>query len=283
VQTNSSFEIAIMQSRSKKRNSSDLENELNFIPREFQPKCYDIKYILFQFHHGNWILSPEYQRNANIWPRSRQARLIHTIFDNLPINQLYLLERELEGHPQVSLFDGLQRLSALINFQENKLTVTRTSIPESMINKETASKAVSNLTFGHLNALGQRHFESYQIPIVVVRGLRDKTAYFSRLNYTLLPTHGEKLRMNSGIRTAEIMQLVTDVKEKLIVHKKSETRSQLFYRFCVLMYVLSENVNTLKMRNVQRLMNIKTTFSAELILRVKNVIDSCWFLFLQSV
>lgn len=68
---------------------------------------------------GNYILNPEFQRRHR-WTNTQKSRLIESLIMNVPIPPIFLYE---SSYSQFEVMDGLQRLSAISEFYENKFAL----------------------------------------------------------------------------------------------------------------------------------------------------------------
>jgi hypothetical protein len=66
------------------------------------------------------IIIPEYQRNF-VWPLDVRCRFIESIFMNVPIPSVFLLEKSIDGKKNYEVLDGVQRLSTLESFYKGVL------------------------------------------------------------------------------------------------------------------------------------------------------------------
>ncbi len=76
---------------------------------------------ILDFVNGkNWInLHPEYQRRL-VWDAKKKSRLIESLLMNIPIPPVFLFEYDLNRY---EVMDGQQRLSTIVEFYENRLTL----------------------------------------------------------------------------------------------------------------------------------------------------------------
>ncbi len=65
-------------------------------------------------------LHPEYQRRL-VWGPKKKSRFIESLLMNVPTPPIFLFEWAMNRH---ELMDGLQRLNAIVEFHENRLTLT---------------------------------------------------------------------------------------------------------------------------------------------------------------
>lgn len=69
---------------------------------------------------GNYKLNPDFQRRHR-WEKDKQSRLIESFIMNVPIPPIFLYEDKLSHY---EVMDGLQRLTAIQEFYNNKLELT---------------------------------------------------------------------------------------------------------------------------------------------------------------
>lgn len=69
--------------------------------------------IIQRLRHDEIDLSPEYQRNFNLWSSAQQSRLIESILIRIPLPAFYF---DCSSEEQWEIVDGLQRLSTIKNF-----------------------------------------------------------------------------------------------------------------------------------------------------------------------
>lgn len=92
------------------------ETRLNFSQRQ-------IDSLLMSYYRWNLDMSPEYQR-GNVWTQAEKELLIESIFENRDIGKFVIVMRPYAPWPapHAEILDGKQRLTALIEFYENRLT-----------------------------------------------------------------------------------------------------------------------------------------------------------------
>lgn len=69
-------------------------------------------------------LRPDFQRNE-VWSRSAQIMLIDTIIKGIPIPKIYIKSIIKEGNTYRVVIDGQQRLTAILKFVNDKLTLSK--------------------------------------------------------------------------------------------------------------------------------------------------------------
>lgn len=93
------------------------------------PKTFSLKNVLDMIDDGTLKLDPEFQRRR-VWSREQQTGLIESILLRIPLPAFYFDSDE-TGFMQV--VDGLQRLSAIRDFAQNKFKLTHLEYLEDRI------------------------------------------------------------------------------------------------------------------------------------------------------
>lgn len=81
------------------------------------PDNYSISDLMRMVENGDIEIAPRFQRNF-VWDKTRQSRLIESIFLGLPLPAIYLSEYD-DG--RMTIVDGLQRISTIRDFMTDKL------------------------------------------------------------------------------------------------------------------------------------------------------------------
>ncbi|WP_296124518.1 DUF262 domain-containing protein [uncultured Bacteroides sp.] len=81
------------------------------------PDNYSISDLIRMVENGDIEIAPRFQRNF-VWDKTRQSRLIESIFLGLPLPAIYLSEYD-DG--RMTIVDGLQRISTIRDFMNDKL------------------------------------------------------------------------------------------------------------------------------------------------------------------
>ena len=77
---------------------------------------YPIKSIIDMLSSGDYKRNPEYQRRKR-WDKGKKSRLIESFIMNVPLPPIFLYEYE---YSKYEVMDGLQRLTAIDDFYNNK-------------------------------------------------------------------------------------------------------------------------------------------------------------------
>lgn len=78
-----------------------------------------------QYQLGKYRLDPPYQRDFNVWNGEQKSFLIDTILKNFPIPPIFL-EQKINSDTGVTTYDvidGKQRLSTIVDFINNKVSI----------------------------------------------------------------------------------------------------------------------------------------------------------------
>lgn len=150
-------------------------------------KPFSLKQIVDLIKDGDIELSPNFQRNF-VWDKTRQSKLIESIFLGLPLPSIYLSQYE-DG--RLTIVDGLQRLTTIKNFFENKL---RLSNLEYLIecNGKTFSELPDSLSQLRIRKFGQTQIMCFVIDYRSPSKL--KFDLFRRLNTGGKPLNNQEIR-----------------------------------------------------------------------------------------
>jgi hypothetical protein len=75
--------------------------------------------ILRRIEKGSFVMDPDFQRDF-IWPEDKQSKLIESVLMRIPLPVFYLAE---DDDGRMVVVDGLQRLSTLQRFLNNRLSL----------------------------------------------------------------------------------------------------------------------------------------------------------------
>lgn len=138
---------------------------------------------------GKLILRPEYQRQA-VWPERAKVSLMETILLGYPIPEIYLAyETSPDGDQTVSVVDGQQRLTALLDYLENKYALD--GLEDNNISEKYEGKY-----FRDLPAEVRTEFFQYRFPIRRLSNLDEEfvRAIFARVNRVNMVLTEQELR-----------------------------------------------------------------------------------------
>ena len=118
------FEIATI-----KRSPTPMSKEVEDINEKYEKGysrvvtetgSYKIALIKSIFSQSNYNLKPDYQRRIT-WDNKKRSKLIESLIINIPIPPIFLYEFDYDKY---EVMDGLQRITAIIDFYDNKYRLT---------------------------------------------------------------------------------------------------------------------------------------------------------------
>lgn len=115
---------------------------------------------------------PIYQRNF-IWPEKMQSKFIESIFMGVPMQSLFAFELDEDGN--LELLDGVQRLSSIKSFVDNKLILTDLEELDTL----------NGFTFNDLITARKRKFLNTQLKLYIINENTDegiRADIFRRVN-----------------------------------------------------------------------------------------------------
>ena len=185
----------------KETDASDLPApEQSFDPAKIdivtQPRS--IPVLLSRLKYGEMDLSPDFQRNANLWGDDRKTSLIESILLRIPIPSLYVSEDK-DGN--YAVVDGLQRMSAIAHFVDVDAlnNALGTSLKPLALNAK-GLRSFQNLrgkTFNELERPLQRRILETELTVHVIRSGTPgsvKFNIFSRINEGGVPLTAQEIR-----------------------------------------------------------------------------------------
>ena len=103
---------------------SETKIEHPFDPEKIKIRTQNIvvEQIVSRIRHDEIDLAPEFQRRPDIWDSKRQSRLIESLLLRIPLPVFYVAANRAENW---SVVDGLQRMSAISGYVENKFALSR--------------------------------------------------------------------------------------------------------------------------------------------------------------
>jgi len=166
---------------------------------------YDMKRKLDNPERGRIILQPDFQRNSNRWRERQKSELIESILMGIPIPVIYMVQNERTSpneEPTRQVVDGLQRLTCIKDFLDNKFTLTNLKIMPDIKGKK----------FSQLESVMQNKIEDYQLEIYTILPPvpdRVKLDIFDRLN------RGGTILNNQEMRNAMYVGTSTKILKKM--------------------------------------------------------------------
>lgn len=187
-------------------------------------------------------LTPDFQRQANVWDVKRKARLIESILLKIPLPSFYFSEDLSGGYAVV---DGLQRLCAVFHFKNAPLlnSSTGASLAPLRLKGLQYLKELEGKAYPDLDRKFQRRISELEITANIIRANTPpavKFNVFARLNQGGMPLNAQEIRnaIFPGVWRNELRRLAES--EKFInatdgkVQKSRQQDMELVLRFIAL-------------------------------------------------
>jgi hypothetical protein len=184
------------------------ENNNEVIEKPYDSKLVDIRQqtlalinIIRRLREDVIVLSPDFQRNANLWNVQKQSRLLESILIRIPLPAFYF---DGVDNSKWQVIDGLQRLCAIKNFvvvQTLKLTGLE------------YLKQIEGFSFSELPLSFQRQIEETNIMAYIMNSGTPEIKYniFKRINTGGVTLNSQEIRnvLNQGIPTDFVSELAS--------------------------------------------------------------------------
>lgn len=149
-----------------------------------------------RLENGELDLTPDFQRQANVWNAKRKARLIESIFLRIPLPSFYFSEDE-DG--TYAVVDGLQRLCAIFHFMKPTALAKATGVKLIPLELQDLQylKELNGDTFEKLDRKFQRRISELEITANIIRANTPpavKFNVFARLNQGGMPLNAQEIR-----------------------------------------------------------------------------------------
>jgi len=159
--------------------------------------------------------SPEYQRKGDVWSESDKSYLIDTILKNFPMPPIFLHQHidNDTGKTIYDVIDGKQRLSAIIDFLENK-----TPVPEDFSDDGFGDSKLEGMYFEDFNSdefiEWKKNLWKYEITIeyVATDNKNIVNHIFDRLNRNGEPLTNQELR-KAQFGNTKFYSIISDASE----------------------------------------------------------------------
>jgi Protein of unknown function DUF262 len=176
----------------------DSEIEVPFDPTKIDiiAKPMTISSLEGRLDNDELDLTPDFQRQANVWDVKRKARLIESILLKIPLPSFYFSE-DLDGG--YAVVDGLQRLCAVFHFKNVSLlnSATGASLAPLRLKGLQYLKELEGKVYADLDRKFQRRISELEITANIIRANTPsavKFNVFARLNQGGLPLNAQEIR-----------------------------------------------------------------------------------------
>lgn len=185
--------------------SLEKEEPVEDIEVPFEPSKIDIVVkpmsigsLLSRLENNELDLTPDFQRQANLWDMKRKSRLIESVLLRIPLPSFYFSENS-EG--MYSVVDGLQRLCTLFHFMSheelNRVTRPVPTLGPFRLSDLQYLKELESKSFNDLERPFQRRLTELEITANVIRANTPpavKFNVFARLNQGGMPLNAQEIR-----------------------------------------------------------------------------------------
>lgn len=165
-----------------------LEKPYNPDEIRVEPKNFSLRQIYDMINDGDLDLSPDFQRNV-VWDQYRKSRLIESILLRIPLPMFYFSQDD-EG--KLYVVDGLQRLTAIKEFMDNKLELH---------NLEYLSNSCDGKTYNKKeNGIEDKYYRWFNLTQIMANVIdprspaKVKYDIFRRINTGGRPLNSQELR-----------------------------------------------------------------------------------------
>lgn len=174
-----------------------------------------------QYQLTKYNFEAPYQRDYNVWDDNQKSFLIDTIMKNFPMPPIFLEQKidDSTGRTRYDVIDGKQRLTALVDFIENKI-----KLPETFGKDDYGNELLNGKSFDEIRIIAKTDeairdyvsdFWSYVISIEYIENPDNKIvdSIFDRLNRggeRLNPQELRKAKYYDSIMYQDIANLRKD-------------------------------------------------------------------------
>lgn len=167
-------------------------------------------------------LTPDFQRQANVWDAKRKARLIESVLLKIPLPSFYFSE---DADGSYAVVDGLQRLCAIFHFMDCTLLnrATGAKLPPLNLLGLQYLKELNNESFANLDRKFQRRISELEITANIIRPNTPaavKFNVFARLNQGGMPLNAQEIR--NAIFPGEWRNKIRSMAESSVFIKTTE-------------------------------------------------------------
>ena len=214
----------------KERAETDIEVPFDPSKIDIQVKSISISNLQSRLKNDELDLTPDFQRQANVWDLKRKSRLIESVLLRIPLPSFYFSE---DDDGVYSVVDGLQRLCTLFHFMDfaelNRVTGARLNALR--LTDLQYLKESEGLSFAELDRKFQRRISELEITANIIRpGTPPAVKFnvFARLNQGGMPLTAQEIRnaIYSGVWRRKLRALAESQEFLKVTERKIRTQRQ---------------------------------------------------------
>lgn len=169
----------------------DAQRQIELLQKQvhYDTRDYPIEYLVNKYDDKTFF-APIYQRMAGVWDLHRKVRFIGSIILGYPIPLLFLSDDEKSG--KLEIVDGLQRISTLSDFFNNKL----------MLQKMDKLDKLNGFEFKDLPESEILRLKAYSLRVIVLNRTTDEETridLFNRINTSSLKATDSEVRSGTEL------------------------------------------------------------------------------------
>lgn len=163
-----------------------------------------------RYQLDKYNFDPDYQRRGDVWTNDKKSFLIDSILKNFPMPPVFLHQRidDETGTTKYDIIDGKQRLTAIISFIQNEI-----SLPQTYEEGSYGDFSLNDLKFEDLNgglASYRKQFWRYSLSVEYIDPENGDVVkeIFDRLNRNGEPLEPQELR-NARYHNTDFLKQVS--------------------------------------------------------------------------
>jgi 5-methylcytosine-specific restriction endonuclease McrA len=202
------------------------------VTKECTQLTLNINYLKYLNDQQKLNLNPDYQRDAKLWNKFEQTKLIQSILGGIGLPPIIWSKEESddEDNSILTVIDGKQRLTTILTFINNGVLFYNDGDEQ------------SGIYYEDLDDKYKQKFLNKNIQIQQYIGLDDtqQREIFERINYGLCLTNGEKIKGSTSSFLNHINSNLNNVGEYLKMLEIVNNRNSHYESICVIMAIITK-------------------------------------------